>query len=77
MFCYLWIHQKYQRLYIGLVEGTHFDEPFLLQEDRSRMKIMLLDAHKDLPVDSIKAIIQKAINLYKRGLIATRNSAHF
>jgi hypothetical protein len=72
MFCYLWIHKKFQQPYIGVVEGKYFNEPFLLQEDRSRMKIMLLDPHKDLPVAGIKAIIHKAIHLYKTGLIATK-----
>ncbi len=72
MFCYLWIHKKHRLPYIGIVEGKHFDEPFLIQEDRARMKIMLLDPDKDLPVVRIKAIIHKAINLYKTGLIATK-----
>lgn len=69
MFCYLWTHKKYKQPYIGIVEGKYFDEPFLLQEDRSRMKIMLLDPNKDLPIHTIEAILQKAINLYKSGTI--------
>lgn len=72
MFCFLWIHKKYRQPYIGIVEGKHFDEPFLIQEGRSRMKIMLLDPGKNLPVGKIKAIVHKAINLYKTGLIATK-----
>lgn len=47
MFCYLWIHKKYKKPYFAIVEGKHFDESFLLQEARSRMKIMLLDADQD------------------------------
>lgn len=69
MFCYLWVHKKYKQPYIGIVEGKHFDEPFLLQEARSRMKIMLLDPNNDLPIQSIEAVLQKAINLYKTGVI--------
>lgn len=65
MLCYLWVHKKSKQPYIGIVEGKHFDEPFLIQENRSRMKIMLLDSGKDLPIQAIEAIIQKAINLYK------------
>lgn len=72
MFCYLWVHKKYRQPYIGIVEGKHFEEPFLIQEDRSRMKIMLLEPGKDLPAVQIKAIIHKAINLYKTGVIATK-----
>ena len=69
MFCYLWIHKKFKQPYIGIVEGKSFDEPFLIQEDRSRMKIMLLDSDKDLPLDIIENVIRKALNLYKSGLI--------
>ena len=69
MFCYLWFHKKHKQPYIGIVEGKRFDEPFLIQEDRSRMKIMLLDPNKDLPLKTIKNILQKALNLYKTGEI--------
>ncbi|WP_337965845.1 DUF1801 domain-containing protein [uncultured Flavobacterium sp.] len=69
MFCYLWLHKKYKQPYIGIVEGKHFDEDFLLQENRSRMKIMLFDINEDLPLEQIEDIIQKAINLYKLGII--------
>ncbi|TDW44113.1 uncharacterized protein DUF1801 [Flavobacterium sp. 270] len=67
MFCYLWVHKKYKQPYIGIVEGKYFDEPFLTQEDRSRMKIMLFDSDKHLPIESIENILQKALNLYKTG----------
>ncbi|MEZ4911153.1 MAG: DUF1801 domain-containing protein [Saprospiraceae bacterium] len=69
MFCYLWVHKKYKQPYIGIVEGKRFDEPFLIQEDRSRMKIMLFDPNEDLPLQTIEDILQKAINLYKTGEI--------
>lgn len=73
MFCYLWIHKKNGQPYLGLVEGKHFDEEFLLQEARSRMKIMMLDPEKDLPVAKIKAVIEKALDLYRSGKIKTKN----
>lgn len=69
MFCYLWFHKKHKQPYIGIVEGKRFDEPFLIQEDRSRMKIMLFDPNEDLPLTTIENILQKAINLYKTGEI--------
>ena len=69
MFCYLWIHKKHKQPYIGIVEGKHFEEPFLIQEDRSRMKIMILNADEDLPLEQIESILQKALNLYKSGII--------
>ncbi|SHH67499.1 DUF1801 domain-containing protein [Flavobacterium defluvii] len=69
MFCYLWIHKKFKKPYIGIVEGKHFDESFLIEESRSRMKIMLFDSNEDLPVEQIEFVIQKAINLYKSEII--------
>ena len=69
MFCYLWYHKKYKQPYIGIVEGNRFDEPFLIQEKRSRMKIMLLDPNKDLPLQTIENVLQKALNFYRIGVI--------
>ena len=70
MFCYLWIHKKLKQPYIGIVEGKHFEEPFLIQENRSRMKVMMLNSNEDLSLKQIEMIIQKAINLYKLGIVA-------
>lgn len=69
MFCYLWVHKKYKQPYLGIVEGKRFDEIFLMQEKRSRMKIMLFDPNADLPLQKIEGIIQKAISFYKSGQI--------
>ena len=69
MFCYLWVHKKYKQPYIGMVEGKRFEEKFLIQESRSRMKIMLIDPNKDLDVARIKYILQKAIQFYTSGEI--------
>lgn len=72
MFCYLWIHKKYQQPYLGIVEGKRINHPALIIEKRSRMKIMLFDPNKDLPIDTINSILQQAINFYKIGTIKTR-----
>jgi len=69
MFCYLWYHKKHKQPYIGIVEGNRFDEPFLIQEKRSRMKIMLLDPNEDLPLTTINYLLQKTLNLYRTGEI--------
>ena len=69
MFCYLWHHTKYKQPYIGFVEGNRFNEPFLIREKRSRMKIMLIDPNQDLPVKTIKTMLKKALDLYKNGTI--------
>lgn len=72
MFCYLWVHRKNGQPYIGLAEGKHFTQPFLLQAKRSRMKIMLLDTHRDLAVRTIKIIktlIKQALDLYRTSTV--------
>src|ERR1700712_4251039 len=56
MFCYLWTHKKLKQPYIGIVEGKRFEDFFLIQEARSRMKIMLLDPNEDLPLERIEII---------------------
>jgi hypothetical protein len=69
MCCYLWVHKTLHQPYLGIVEGKHIHHPKLLQEKRSRMKTMLFDANKDLPIKTIKAILQQAIDLYKTGVV--------
>jgi hypothetical protein len=69
MFCYLWVHKKHKLPYIGIVEGKKIEHPSLIIEKRSRMKIMLLDPNKDLPLKTIERILQQALNFYKSGEI--------
>ena len=66
MFCYLWVRKKSGQPYLGIVEGKHFDQPFLLQEKRSRIKIMLFDPTEDLPLETIELILQQALKLYQK-----------
>ena len=73
MFCYLWINKKNGQPYLGMVEGKHLQHPELLIENRSRMKIMLFDPAKNLPVKKINAILQQAVNLYKTGVIKIKS----
>ena len=65
MICYLWIHKKYERPYLGIVEGAKINHPDLIQEKRARMKILLLDPAKDLPVKKINSILKEMITLSK------------
>jgi len=71
MVCYLWIHKKNLLPYIGIVEGARVHHPDLFSEKRSRMKIMLVDPSKDLPVIAIHAVLMQALELYKTGVIKT------
>jgi len=65
MFCYLWMHKKYQQPYIGIVEGKKINHPALTQEKRARMKILLLVPEKDLPLKTIDKILKQVIALYQ------------
>ena len=64
MFCYLWVHKKYGQPYIGIVEGKQINHPDLIIEKRARMKILLLDPAKDIPVKKINAILKDVLALY-------------
>ncbi len=65
MCCYLWVHKKYQQPYIGIVEGKHIHHSDLIIEKRARMKILLIDPAKDIPVKKIDAILKEVLALYK------------
>ena len=69
MCCYLWIHRKTQLPFLGMVEGKHLHHPDLTFEDRARIKIMIFNPEDDLPVDTIRFILNEAIDLYRTGLI--------
>lgn len=74
MFCYLWTQKKTGLPYIGIVEGKHIDQKELIQEKRSRMKIMLFDPSEDLPVKTIRTILKQALDLYKSGKIKIKQT---
>ncbi len=65
MMCYLWVHKKYKQPYLGIVEGARIIHPDLLQEKRARMKILLIDPAKDLPIRKINQILKDVLRLYK------------
>lgn len=65
MFCYLWTHKKYLQPYIGIVEGKRINHPDLIQEKRARMKILLIDPDKKIPVKKLELIMKDVIALYK------------
>lgn len=73
MFCYLWVHKKYKQPYIGIVEGKRIEHPELIIEKRSRMKIILFDPNKDLPLETIESILKEALDLYKSGEIKLKH----
>lgn len=64
MFCYLWIHKKHLQPYIGIVEGSKLNHPDLLQEKRARIKILLIDLNKDIPIKRLNSLFKEMISLY-------------
>lgn len=64
-FCYLWVHKKLLKPYLGIVDGKKINHPDLLLEKRARMKIFLIDPAKDIPVKKINSILKEVIKLYK------------
>ncbi len=69
MFCYLWTDKKTDEPYLLMVEGKYLDHPELEEGNRSRMKILRVDPNKDLSVETIQHILQKALELYRTGEI--------
>ena len=69
VFCYLWTDKKTGEPYILLVEGKFLDHPKLEVGDRSRMKIFRVNPKKDLPITTLSGILQKALDLYRKGII--------
>ena len=64
-FCYLRMDQKRKQYYMGFNDGKWIDHPALDFEDRSRIKIFLLDPNANLPFKTIDSIIEDAIALYR------------
>ncbi|WP_316821314.1 DUF1801 domain-containing protein [Pedobacter gandavensis] len=69
MVCYLWTDKKTDEPYLLMVEGKHLDHPKLETGDRARMKIFRVNPNQDLPKKTIEGILQKALDLYRHGII--------
>ena len=64
MFCYLWTEKHTKKPYLGIVEGRKLDHPLLIQGNRSRMKILMIDPTQDLPINTICSILDLTLKLY-------------
>lgn len=71
-FCYLWKDKKTNEPYVLMVEGKLLDHPMLHIGDRARMKILLVDPTKDLPIDTIKQVLNMALDLYRNGVVKVK-----
>ncbi|WP_417602570.1 DUF1801 domain-containing protein [Owenweeksia hongkongensis] len=63
MFCYLWVDKKTTHPYIGFTDGGKMEHPSLIQGDRKRMKILLIDPNNDIPLNLLKEILNEALAL--------------
>jgi len=65
MFCFLSMHKQSKMPYILWVDGIHLEHPLLEQGDRKLMKILRIDPEKDLPMEVIHELLEKALVLAK------------
>ena len=72
MFCYLWTDKKTKEPYMLFVEGKHLHHPLLEEGSRVRMKVFRVNPDEDLPIETIRLLLQNAIELYKNGTIKVK-----
>ncbi len=65
LFCYLWIEKKTYIPYVGIYRGRDVTHPKLDLGNRNKMKIILIDPEKDLPIADLENIFEQALRLYK------------
>lgn len=63
MICYLWVHKQLLQPYLGVVDGKLIEHPDLIIEKRARMKILLIDPDKNIPLKKLNVILKQMIAL--------------
>jgi hypothetical protein len=61
MLCYLGHHKKLNQPYIGFIAGSKIEHPDLLKENRKMVKILVVDAEKDLPIETITLVLDMCL----------------
>ena len=69
MFCFLSTDKKTNQPYLLMVEGKHLHHPELEQGTRTRMKVFNIKPDENLAIDTLKLILNEALDLYRNGLI--------
>jgi hypothetical protein len=69
MFCFLWTEKRSNEPYILMVEGNYLKHPLLERGTRLRMKILRISPTADIPIKTVKSILDDALDLYKKGII--------
>jgi len=57
IFCYVWTNKKTREPYIGFMDGYKINHKKLIIGERARVKILLINSKKDLPVNIIRKIL--------------------
>ena len=60
-FCYLWVDKKSHFPYLGIVDGKKISHPDAIKGSRKRMKIILFDPKKDIPIKKIKTLLKQLL----------------
>jgi len=63
-FCYFKIDRKRGIPYMGFNDGKWIDHPGLTFENRSRIRILMVDPAKELPMEIIDSILKAATAIY-------------
>lgn len=72
IFCFFNVDKKTKEPYILFQEGDLLDFSELEQGDRKKMKIYKVNPTIDLPVETIKKLLNAALDLYRKGILATK-----
>ena len=67
--CYLWEDKKTKEPYILFVEGSNLNHAKLESGKRAKMKIYRVKPNLDIPIKTIKLLLNKALELYKDATI--------
>ena len=62
--CYLWKDKVSEEPYVLFVKGSELSHEALETGSRKKMKILRIDPEQDIPLHTLKEILQTAIKLY-------------
>ncbi|MEE1944019.1 DUF1801 domain-containing protein [Pedobacter sp. KR3-3] len=66
MLCYTRIDKKSGQPYIGFMDGILISHPALIQENRTKIKVLPIDPGADLPIQHIRDILTQAIAIHNK-----------
>ncbi len=65
MLCYLWKDKKTLEPYLSIYGGDALNHPELVQKHKAKIKKLMLNTTKDIPVDTIKEILSEGCRLIR------------